>query len=279
MNKLICVVGPTATGKTAKAVELSKEFPSIIVSADSRQVYRGMDIVTGKDHDKDTLIYGLDLVNPDEDCSVALWYDQVIPLIESAWKERKQVIAVGGTGLYIKALTDGIETMQIPLDQSLRDELSQKSLLELQERLSILNPTKFNSLNESDVKNPRRLIRAIEIERSSIKPNHAHILAEVTMLGRRYSSPDIYRSVIRDRVLSRLKSGAIAETIELRKKYGDHLASMSAIGYRSINKYLSGQIGEQAMIDDWVDGELSYAKRQMTWFNKVKSIEWYDIAN
>ncbi len=280
MNKLICVVGPTATGKTKKAVELSKQMPSILVSADSRQVYRGMDIVTGKDHPTDFTLYGIDIVSPDEDCSVSVWYDSVMPRIQSAWEEGKQVIVVGGTGLYVKALTEGIDTMSVPINQSLRDALLPLSITELQLKLKELDAQKFASMNNSDANNPRRLIRAIEISSSptATKKVSNSKATDIQMIGLRYYHNSNHSSNIHARVLSRLNSGAIEETKTLLSKYDQSLKSMTAIGYKSIINYLNGALSYDQMIESWVGDEMAYVKRQLTWFNKQPVI-WYDVGS
>lgn len=281
MNQLLCIVGPTGTGKTARAIEEAQKTPSIIISADSRQVYRGMDIVTGKDHPKGIKIYGIDIVDPDESCSVAVWHDAVMSHIKKAWQESRQVIVVGGTGLYVKALTDGIPTMQVPINQPLRDELSSLSITELQQKLNKLNPSKFTSMNYSDQNNPRRLTRAIEV--SMFRTTHPErALAsrmghhQSNIIGLKHSVESIQRNKIHNRVLSRLDQGAIQETESLVKKYGLDIQSMSAIGYRSIINFIENKFTKQEMIDSWVKGELAYSKRQLTWFRKQPVI-WYDI--
>lgn len=293
MNKLLCIVGPTATGKTARAIAESLTQPSIIVSADSRQVYRGMDIVTGKDHPKDVVIYGVDILRPDESCSVAVWYDTVMQPIRQAWTEGKQVIVVGGTGLYVKAITAGIDTMQVPLNQPLRNELESLSIPELQEKLISLDSPKFAAMNHSDALNPRRLIRAIEVSRflhvgrndivSRLETACAgrrsrEISKDSKMIGLKYSDESIQRNKIMERVVSRLSHGAIEETKKLLVKYNQGLQSMTAIGYKSIISFLEGNLTEAEMIEKWVSGEIAYAKRQMTWFRKQPVI-WYDIDN
>lgn len=279
MNKLLCIVGPTGTGKTARAIEEASKTPSIIVSADSRQVYRSMDIVTGKDHPPGITIYGIDIVNPDQECSVAVWYDAVMPHINQAWAEGKKVIVVGGTGLYIRALTDGIATMQVPINQALRDKLRLLSTTELQEMLATLDSNKLANMNHSDQNNPRRLIRAIEICKDSASVGSIANLrtSDTQMIGLKYSDTSKYRSVIEMRVKERLNHGAVGETQKLLSKYSRVLQSMSAIGYRSVIQFLEGRLDEQALIDSWVREEIAYAKRQLTWFTKVKSIQWYDI--
>ena len=280
MNKILCIVGPTGTGKTARAINEAAKTPSIIVSVDSRQVYRGMDIVTGKDHPQGTTIYGIDIVDPDQNCSVSVWYDSVLPIIQNS-DPNLQIIVVGGTGLYVKALTEGIETMQVPINQSLRDELATLSVQELQSRLSALDDTKYQSMNHSDVLNSRRLTRAIEVftfrtshPERAVASRTGHIGS--SMIGLKYFDDSNHRSKIRARVMDRINNGAIAETKSLIKKYGKNLQSLSAIGYKSIIAFIENKLSKEEMIDEWVLGELRYAKRQMTWFRK-QEIVWYDI--
>lgn len=277
MHQLLCIVGPTGTGKTKRALKEFRQQPGILVSADSRQVYRGMDIVTGKDHPRDTIIYGVDIVDPDQPCSVSVWYDAVIPHIERAWAEGKLPIVVGGTGLYVKALTEGIPTMGIPINQSLRDELVRLSITELQNKLIKLNHSKFESMNRSDQLNSRRLVRAIEVTMSPILPlKSSSSFLESNLIGLKYYDDSHYRRKVIDRVKARLRLGAVNETKSLLTKYNRDLPSMSAIGYRSIIKYLEKESTKEQMIDSWVADELAYAKRQLTWFRKQPTI-WYDV--
>lgn len=276
MCNLLCIVGPTGVGKTAKAIEIASLAPSILVSADSRQVYRDMDIVTGKDHPKDVDIYGVDILNPDEPCSVSVWYDAVMPHIQAAWQAKQLVIVVGGTGLYFKALTGDIATIQVPINQSLRDRLSTLSITELQEQLWEADPDKFARLNHSDQDNPRRLVRAIEIATSPQKPIITKRTYESKIIGLKIPSDAEYRNDIETRVHTRLHDGAIEETRKLLVKYDKSVQSMSAIGYRSILAFLEGIYTEEEMVNKWVTDELAYAKRQMTWFAKIDQIKWYD---
>ena len=276
MHKILAIVGPTGTGKTARAIAEAKKTPSIIVSADSRQVYRGMDIVTGKDHPRGTILYGIDLVDPDKPCSVAVWHDAIMSRVLDAWEEGKQVIVVGGTGLYVRALTDGIETMAVPPNDSLRKFLSTLSLTKLQSKLKEKNPKKFQSMNESDKQNARRLIRAIEITDSGISMVQNPNALEVAIIGLKYGNVTKYQEAIQERVVDRLKEGAVEETKTLLSKYDRNLPSMSAIGYKSVINFIEGSYTKEEMIKQWVNDELRYAKRQMTWFAKVPQIKWYD---
>lgn len=277
MNQIVAIVGPTGTGKTKRAIKLSLLQSSILVSADSRQVFRGMDIVTGKDHPKNVSIYGIDIVSPDEPCSVSVWFDAVMPHIRKAWAEGKLPIVVGGTGLYVKAITEGIETMGVPINDKLREILSVLSISELQTKIMESDLAKYESMNESDRQNPRRLIRAIEISQSN-KNLSKFFKVSSKIIGLNPPDQETYRKIIKQRVIERLEQGAISETKSLLTKYDKNLQSMSAIGYKSIINFLEGKITRDEMIEDWVDNEIKYAKRQLTWFRKQPVI-WYDIDN
>ena len=266
MHKILCIVGPTATGKTKLALKLSVRQPSILISADSRQVYRGLDIVTGKDHPPGIMLYGIDLVDPHQPCSVSVWYDAVIPHIKKAWKEGKQVIVVGGTGLYVKAIAGGITTLQVPINQAFRVRLQPLSIAELQTKLHDLDPLKLTSMNHSDQHNPRRLIRAIEIAHTPPQSLAIRHQPFVKLIGLKYFNNSKYRSIIHQRVLARLDQGALTETKKLMTSASPQ--SLSAIGYRSIVSFIEGKCSEAKMVEHWVSDELSYAKRQLTWFNK-----------
>lgn len=272
----IFIVGTTATGKTRLALKIAAESPSIIISADSRQVYREMDIVTGKDHPANVEIGGIDLVSPDAEFSVSQWYDSVRPQYLEANKRGEQVIVVGGTGFYIRALTEGIGTIGVPLDRKLRTRLENLSVGELQDILKQKDPTKFNQLNHSDQLNPRRLVRAIEVA-SADKPTTVSTLPSYSkpLIGLYYQDLELQKKLIRERVISRLEAGATKETEILLSKYSPRSQSMSALGYSQICKYLQGEITEAELIDRWTIDELKYAKRQLTFFRKL-NVTWYD---
>src|SRR3989338_7231362 len=161
MNKLFVVWGPTATGKTELALNLAKKFSGVLGSADSRQGYRQMDIGTGKDKHKTGNILGYDLVSPRDEFSVAAYVKFARRAVRQIWRQKKLPILVGGTGFYIKGVVDGIGTSSVPRNLNLRKSLEKKSAEELFEILSAEDPIKAASMNQSDSKNPRRLIRAI----------------------------------------------------------------------------------------------------------------------
>src|SRR6266404_5120994 len=203
MNKLLVVCGPTATGKTELALYLAAKFDGILISADSRQVYRYMDIGTGKDAKN---ILGYDLVNPDEEFSVSQYAKFANNSIKKINEQKKLPILVGGTGLYIKAVTDGIETADIAPNKNLRSTYAKATADELFGILVRMDARKAKLMNNSDRNNPRRLIRAIEISKSNLqikikKPNY-----EVLFVGLTTSFPELKKR-IEARVNERVKMG------------------------------------------------------------------------
>src|SRR3989338_4637595 len=163
MNKLLVISGPTATGKTSLAFKLAKKFNGELISADSRQVYKGMDIGTGKEFSAEIPTWGCDVVRPDQEWSAAHFVKFAKEVIAEVQQRGKLPIVVGGTGLYISNLLNPPETLNIPPDKKLRAELEKLPVAELQDRLKKADSKRFYGMNESDQQNPRRLVRAIEI--------------------------------------------------------------------------------------------------------------------
>lgn len=319
-KKLLIIAGPTATGKTSLAVKLAQKFKGELVSADSRQVYKFMDIGTGKDvykakfEKKNTKLklkiekeanskinlgiyqigkirlWGLDLIAPDEEFSVAHWLVCVQNIIQDIWQRQKLPIVVGGTGFWLKALINGIASMGIPPDWKLREKLSSWPLAELSDCLKKIDKKRWQRMNQSDKKNPRRLIRAIEIAKAKIKNSLKINPLEVDSLliiGLKADNKFLYQR-IDERVEKRIKQGVEKEVKSLIKKgYGWDLESMKASGYKEWRFYFSGQAGLEEVIKRWQFNEHSYARRQMTLFKKIpskgwsssgrKKIHWFDI--
>lgn len=251
MYKLLVICGPTATGKTTLAAELAKRFNGELVSADSRQVYRGMDICTGKDR-PDVPIWLYDVVNPDEEFSVSQWAKLANAAIIDIVSRGKLPIIVGGTGLYINALIHPFETIDIPPNTSLRKKLSALSVAQLQAMIP------RGEMNASDWNNPRRLIRKIEIASSpkidlqgESSKSYDSLIIGIT------ASWVILDKRIDERLNNRLQQGMEKEIEGLRVAYGRGLPSMSAIGLN----------------------EHAYARRQLTWFKKQGDIHWFDVTD
>jgi len=281
MNKVLIICGPTAVGKTSLALELAKKFNGELLSADSRQVYKGMDIITGKDLPKDgTKIYLTDLVFPNQDFNIAQWRKEALKVIEKLHSENKLPIVVGGTGFYIKALIGNIETINIPQNKNLRKQLKGKTVLKLFEILTGINPVKAAQMNQSDKNNPRRLVRAIEVAQST-HDNSPENLPDFEYLIIGLSAPlEVLLNKIDDRVVERVKSGAVNEVENLLKiGLSWDTQSMSAVGYKQFRDYFEKNSSLKEIVDRWKKAEHQYAKKQLTWFKKHKDINWFDVTD
>ena len=303
MKKLLVICGPTSTGKTSLALKLAKKFNGEIVSADSRQVYIGMNIGTGKDlppgsklkkglfakwgyyEVEGVNIWGYDLVDPKRDFSVAQYLKIAHKIIDGITERGKLPILVGGTGLYIKGVIDGIQTAEVPKNDRLRKNLETRTVSELYEILANLDSMRAGSMNISDKKNPRRLIRAIEIAqyqltKRSIPPHHPiRDKYEVFLVGLT-ASKEFLDKKIEERVQRRIKDGIKDEIQKLLKvgvKWEDQ--SMVSMGYGQWRDYFEGAVPEEYVINEWMRAEKAYAKRQMTWFKKDGRIKWFDVTN
>lgn len=262
--KLLIICGPTATGKTDLAAKLAKEFSGEIISADSRQVYKGMDIVTGKDKPRGVKIWGYDLVKPDEEFSVAHFVKLANEQIKKIAGRGHLPIVVGGTGFWLDALVSPPPTIDVKPNWKLRKRLEKFSAKQLLNQLKKIDLGRAASMNQSDRNNPRRLIRAIEVAKSGKRGGKA-VGYEAIWIGLKATLKVLDRR-IEERVKKRVKAGAVKEWERLKSKFNQDLPSMSAIGYRELPD-----------IGKWVRAEKQYARRQLTWFRKNKAIKWYTI--
>lgn len=288
--KLLIVCGPTATGKTSLAIQLAKKFNGEIVSADSRQVYKGMDIGTGKEWG-DVPIWGYDIADPKREFSISHYLKFAKKIILDVTKRGKLPILVGGTGFYVKGAIDGIPTVTVPRSEDLRRNLEKRTPDELFEMLAQMDSFRAGQMNSSDKKNPRRLIRAIEVATWKLehgeagKPLAISNQPLVLMIG--LTAPkDFLNRKISKRVAERVKMGIKKEIAGLIKSGVDwNDQSMQALGYREWRDYFEGlpagrqgAVPEKLVIDEWIRDEQNYTKRQMTWFKKDKRIIWFDIT-
>ncbi len=279
MNKVLVITGPTATGKTARAVALAKKFNGELVSADSRQVYRGMDIGTGKDTE---MLEGIpmhlyDIVSPDEPFNISLYQTKAHACIEDIMKRKKLPIIVGGSGLYVHVLFHPL-TIQVEPNEPLRSELSILSKEDLQKKLQEVGKKYWDALNVSDRENPRRLIRKIEIATGNQeKVKQEPCLYDVLQIGLCLKTDELYQR-IDARVEKRVSQGVTHEIQTLLDHgYGWDLPSMSSLGYRQWKPYFEGLVEKASVIQRWKYDEHAYARRQMTWFRKDKAIQWFDV--
>jgi len=309
MNKLLVICGPTSTGKTTLALKLAKKFNGELISADSRQVYKGMDIGTGKDLPKGSKIkylwfnkygyyevdgikiWGYDLADPRHEFSVAQYIKFTERIIPDIIKRGKLPILVGGTGLYIKVVTDGIATAGIPKNNLLRKAIDSRNPEELFEQLAQLDSFKAGEMNSSDKKNPRRLIRAIEVAMWKINNTEKERQLEknkkdlkILMIG--LNAPDGFIAErIKLRVRQRIEAGVKDEVSKLIKDHvGWEMPSMTSMGYGEWRDYFEGEVPEEQVVSEWERSERAYCKRQMVWFKKEtyhrgeKRIVWFDIT-
>lgn len=281
MRKLLVILGPTATGKTDLGLILAKKFNGEIVSCDSRQVYRGLDIGTGKYPSQKSKvkskIWMYDVADPRKQYSVFNYVKDANKVIDEIIKRKKLPIVVGGTGLYLKALLEGLTNLSIPVNKKLRNSLSKLSLKQLQNKLQKLLPKKWQDLNQSDRQNPRRLIRAIELV--GLKPNFAKTQNfDALKIGLTAPRDVLYKRADR-KVLARIKQGMIEETIKLHKK-GLSFKRMRQLGleYGVLADYLDGKIKDTNELIKIMQGKIhGYIRRQLTWFAKEKDVHWFNI--
>ena len=262
MNKILIVIGPTASGKTALGLELAKKFNGEILSADSRQVYKYMDIGTGKD--LKNFQWGLDLVEPNKQFNVSDFVNYASKILADIWKRGKLPIIVGGTGLYIKELLEPSQTLHIKPDEKLRKKLSKYTLQNLQKELQEKDLKKWERMNESDRKNPRRLIRAIEVAGKKTADSIASLQNDgydTLIIGLKAPLEFLYQRIDK-RVEERMAMGMAEERKKLSK-------------YKLINTI--GYHNETAQ--EWKFAEHAYAKRQSDYMKKfLPKTVWFDIT-
>ncbi|MFC1780339.1 tRNA (adenosine(37)-N6)-dimethylallyltransferase MiaA [Patescibacteria group bacterium] len=296
-NKVIAVIGPTASGKTSLAISLAKKFDGELVNTDSRQIYKYLDIGTAKGEIKQipnkyqiskpniqnlevyelegATIHLINVVGPDEVLTLAQYQKLAYAVIEDILKRGKLPILVGGTGLYIDAITKGYKMPRIAPNRKLREELNSKTVDQLSKILKELNVNSYKRLNESDRKNKHRLIRIIEVSEAGRKflskkfenPNYDFI----------FITPKRSREELYERINKRAKiiveSGLIDEVKAIiRKGYSFTKPALTAISYPIVKRYLENEITKEELIEQFAQGDRNYARRQITWFKRYPTI-------
>jgi len=276
--KLIVILGPTASGKTDLSIKLAKKFSDEVVSADSRQVYKGMNIGTGKITKKEMRSiphYLLDIASPKKRFSVSQYQKLALSAIKKIQKKNKIPVLVGGTGFYIQSVVDGIIIPEVKPDWKLRKKLEKETAEELFSELEKLDPRRAKNIDKN---NKRRLIRAIEIIIKTKKPipllEKKQPPFEALIIGIK-KNPEELKILIKKRLLKRLRDGMIAEVKRLHKQ-GVSWKRLEEFGleYRYIALYLQEKITKQEMIEKIQIESEHYAKRQMTWFKRDNRINW-----
>lgn len=267
-NKLIVILGPTASGKSDLAVKIAQKFNGEIISADSRQVYRGMDIGTGKITKKEMRNiphYFLNVASPKRQFTVAQYKRGALETINEIYKKAKIPVICGGTGFYIQAVVDGLIIPRVKPDQKLRKKLEKETTEALFKKLRKLDPYRAKSI---DFKNRRRLIRALEIVIKTGKPVpklKKEPLFDIFYIGIKKSLPEL-KKAINKRVDKMIKQGLEKEVKRLVKKYNRTMVLKSAIGYQ---EWLTDNPVMNIKLHTY-----QFAKRQMTWFKRNKQIRW-----
>ncbi len=267
-DKLIVIVGETASGKSSLAMQLASRFSGEIICADSRTIYRGMDIGTAKPTSDDQATvphHGLDLVNPDEAFSVSDFKEYASATIKDISSRGKMPMLVGGTGLYINAILYDY-SFRPPADLKARKKLELLSVQELQDILKSREITLPNN-----PQNPRHLIRSIE---SNGFIPEANPLRSNTLIIGLTAERKILKKSIELRVEKMIEQGFIEEAERLGKKYGWEVQALQAPGYKAARQYIDGAMSLKEAKALFVKNDMNLAKRQRTWFGRNNSIQW-----
>lgn len=281
LPKILVILGPTASGKSALAVELARELNGEVVSADSRQVYTGLNIGAGKitpEEMKGVPHHLLDVVSPTETFTVEQFKQKAFEAIDDILKRGKLPIICGGSGFYIDAVVRNVSFPSVAANEELRAELQKLSAEELHKHLTELDSRRAQ---EIDPHNKRRLIRAIEIAREagSVPEIKSEPRYEALQIGIQVA-PEILKKRIHERLITRMKQGMVEEARTLRAD-GLSLERMEELGleYRYLARHISGTLSEEELIAE-LDKEIyKFARRQMTWFKRDTNIEWTTIED
>jgi len=282
-EKVLVIVGPTASGKTKLAVGLARRFNGEIVSADSRQVYRGMDIGTGKDLKEYGTIkyYCIDIASPKRQFTVAQFKRCAEAAIQDIVKRGRLPIVVGGSGLYISALVDGLQLQTGKPDAEIRKRLGKKTLVQL---LALLKRVDLTTYKVIDKKNRRRVERALEIYYQTGKRK--------SQIARRTVSPYDFLQIgvvvpkeklkknIAKRLQQRLEQAGMIDEVRRLRRQGVSFKRLEDFGleYRYIARYLQKKITYEEMVEQLQKAIWQFSKRQMTWFKRDPRIIWVTIG-
>ena len=285
-NTVIILLGPTAVGKTGVSILFAKALKTEIISADSMQIYKHMDIGTAKPSSaelKEVPHHLINILSPDESFSAGLFRDNAVKVINELHKKNKIPLIVGGTGLYIKTLTRGLFE-GLSADWKLRDELMEAERSHgkghLYEYLEKLDPEAAGKIEQNDV---RRIIRALEVslkdkriseyQKSATRPEPYNFIK----IGLTRERKELYR-LIDERVEKMMRDGLREETERLFKMKPS-AAALQSLGYKEIGSYIAGESSLDEAVELIKKRTRNYAKRQMTWFRKEPDVHWVDVSS
>lgn len=282
MIKGLVIAGPTGVGKTDLSIKLAKLLNADIISADSAQIYKGMDIGTAKitaEEMQGVKHYMLDVVEPIKKYSVGDYQTAVDNILNEKERENKNIILTGGTGLYIGSITEGLSDLPAG-DPVLREELLKLDSEELYKKLMELDPQAAEDIH---INNRRRVERAVEVclltgdkfsvlSKKNIKNNNYNFLKVALERDREY----LYER-INLRVDLMLEKGLEKEVRALYEKYGENLRKINIIGYTELIEYFNGQVSYEEAVENIKRNSRRYAKRQFTWFKNDPTYVWFDL--
>ena len=289
-DKVIVICGPTASGKTALSIELAKKIKGEIVSCDSMQIYKEMNIGTAKPTKEEMQgikHYLIDFVSPDERYSVADYKKDAKKAIKEIIEKGKTPIVVGGTGLYIDSLIYEIEYQNIEYDENYRKELEkqveQEGLEKLYKQALKIDPEAMEKISQNDKK---RILRILEIYHATGKnkteqekeSRKKEVEYDYKVYALNWEREKLYER-INKRVDIMLEQGLIEEVKKIYQKYDKFPTAMQGLGYKEVVEYLEGKTNKQEMIEKIKQETRRYAKRQMTWFRKNKQTIWLDAQD
>lgn len=278
---LITIIGPTAIGKTTLAIKIANYFKTEIVSADSRQFYKEMNIGTAKPSTSELNSIKHHLINNksvNDNYNIYDYEKDALKSIESIFNKKDIAILVGGSGLYINTVLYGLD--EIPgisaeVRNSLYLDLELKGIKKLQEKLKLLDPSSYRSI---DINNPRRLIRALEVSISTGKSYSSFLKKKkkkrdfnIIVLGMNQERLDLYKK-INTRVDNMVENGLINEVKELYTLKG--LNTLNTIGYSEVFNYIEDKYSLDECVNEIKKNTRRYAKRQLTWFKSIDRVEW-----
>jgi len=267
------IVGPTASGKTALAVRVAEELNGELVSADSRQVYKGMDIGTAMDLDHKH--YLVDMREPDNPLTLVEWQREAFAVIDKLAGSGKMPILVGGTMLYVDSIVDNYNIPEVEPDEKLREQLEGEDVRVLYEKLLQLDPKAQKFIEPN---NKRRIIRALEVmeatgEAFSTQRRAREPRYDVKMIGIQVDWDEL-RERIKIRAQQMLDDGLLEETRKLQERYGDGLPMLQTMNYKQALEFMAGLRAEKETVDEMVRVTMRYARRQMSWWRRRRDIKW-----
>ena len=285
--RVIVIVGPTASGKTSASIKLAEKINGEIISADSMQIYKEMNIGTAKptlEEMNGIKHYMFDVVAPDETFNVTKYVEKAIECVKEIVSKGKTPIIVGGTGLYVSTLINGIEFCEVNEDPNYRKEMTElaeeKGNHYLHEMLEKIDPEAAKNI---DANNVRRVIRALEIYKVTGKTKtllDKESRKEVPFDYKLYGI-ETDREVLYDRINKRvdkmLEDGLIDEVKALLEKYTFSPTAIQGLGYKEVKEYLDGKLSYDEMVEKLKMETRRYAKRQLTWFRREKAITWCEL--